>query len=94
MDSNIKRYWCMYDSYAFTSESPLRVVRHGLKCLHKNRQCSDTGGKWEETVKSDYDNKLSGLEREPYDVVYQKDGSPSRAVKTSSIIEDDNKGVR
>lgn len=62
MDSNSKRYQCMYLLCAFTSESHFNLVLHELNCRSKKRHCQDTGKHCDETGKSDYESYPSGLE--------------------------------
>lgn len=86
MDSNEKRYCCMYLSCAFPLESHCNLGRHELECRHKKRHCSGKSLKRDETVKGEYYMRSSGLEKGPSDVVWRKDGSSRAVVQMPTII--------
>lgn len=90
INNSSKQYRRFYSSRAFTLESHHNHGLHGLRSRHKESHCQHTGGKRNETVKSDY-----GCQREsgPSHVVWNQDDSFSPAVETAIIAEEDDKAV-
>lgn len=58
MDSNSKRYRCMYPSYVFLSESNFNLGLNALKCGHKMEQYADIIAKDDEIIRSDNGSQL------------------------------------
>lgn len=80
----------MYLPRVFTSQSHFNPGQHDLKCPHNRRQFHDTGGKCDDSVKSDYDSQPSGLEGEWSELSCDEDGYSSAAEVLNIIKQEDD----
>lgn len=64
-----------------------------LKCPHKKEVCSNTVNSLHETVKDDYDSRLSELRRRANVVVCQDEAYPSLTAERPTIVEVDDDDV-
>lgn len=90
MNSNSKRYRCLYSSCVFSLESYFNLAWHELKCRHKKDTYADRYDKRGKDIISEYGNQVSGPEGRASDTLYQGEGSYSPAAEALTITEEDD----
>lgn len=63
-----------------------KTGRHQFKCCQKRKELSDTSERFHENVLNKYGNHLSGLERNPCNVVCQKNAFHSLAGRLLTLV--------